>query len=283
MIASDEVEVETTQIFKQRKLELITVDGTVILFFLDVFESESPYVMIFIVQTDERQSIRMDVHKGDLARELRLWLEGKVIRDASLVVPKRVEGAMTQFIKYGKTPKQEDLIMWILSRTELIWGNDPSISFGGLDADIDQNSGHGSNQNQNNRAVEASSGGRSVRIDDGADLFSSSGFNDMSKSSHESLQPPAYTNYPSSTGTMLKLNMEDFTDNDLDNDLEFSEQTQKRLARSTAMSELMSSKVKGRTGAKNTYSTYAMGSERIALGEFEYLTDSPFFMFCFDR
>lgn len=279
MIASDEVEVETTQIFKQRKLELLTVDGTVILFFLDVFESESPYVMIFIIQTAERQSIRMDVHKGDLARELRLWLEGKVIRDASLVVPKRVEGAMTQFIKYGKTPKQEDLIMWILSRTELIWEKDPCISFGGLDADIDQNSGHGSNQNQNNRTVEASSGGRSVRIDDGADLFSSSGFNDMSKSSHESLQPPSYTSYPSSTGTMLKLNMEDFTDNDLDNDLEFSEQTQKRLARSTAMSELMSSKVKGRTGAKNTYSTYAMGSERIALGEFEYLTDSP--LFCF--
>jgi hypothetical protein len=275
MIASDEVEVETTQIFKERKLQLRTVDGTVLHFFIDVFESESPYVMIFIIQTAERHSIRMDVQKADLAKELRLWLEGKIIRDASLLVPKRVEGAMQQFIKYGKTPKQEDLIMWILSRTELIWGNNPCISFGGLDADTEFNSDYRSDQTQNNR-TEALSGGRSVRIDDGAD---SSGFNDMFKSSHESVQPPAYANYPSSSGTQLKLNMEDFTDNDLDNDLEFSEQTQKRLARSTALSELMTSKVKGRTGAKNTYSAYAMGSERNALGKFEFLAGSLFVLF----
>jgi hypothetical protein len=275
MIASDEVEVETTQIFKERKLQLRTFDGTVLHFLIDVFESESPYVMIFIIQTAERQSIRMDVQKADLAKELRLWLEGKIIRDASLLVPKRVVGAMHQFIKYGKTPKQEDLIMWILSRTELIWGNNPCISFGGLDADTEFNSDYRSNQTQNNRA-EALSGGRSVRIDDCAD---SSGFDDMFKSSHESGQPPAYANYPSSSGTQLKLNMEDFTDNDLDNDLEFSEQTQKRLARSTALSELMTSKVKGRTGAKNTYSAYAMGSERNALGKFVFLAGSLFVLF----
>jgi hypothetical protein len=254
---------------------LRTVDGTVLHSFLDVFESESPYVMIFIIQTATRHSIRMDVQKSDLAKELRLWLEGKTIRDASLSVPKRVEEAMQQFIKYGKTPKQEDLIMWILSRTELVWGDNPCISFGGLDADTEFHSDYRSNQNWNNRS-EASSGGRSVRIDDGAD---SSGINDMLKTSHQSIQPPAYANYPSSSGTQLKFNMEDFTDNDLDNDLEFSEQTQKRLARSTALSVLMTSKVKGRTGAKNTYSAYAMGSERNALGEFEYLTDILFVLF----
>lgn len=269
MIAPDEVEVETTQIFNQRKLELRTVDGSVLLFFLDVFESESPYVMIFIVQTAERHSIRMDIHKGDLARELRLWLEGKIIRDASLVVPKRVEGAMQQFIKFGKTPKQEDLIMWILSRTELIWTNQRRISFGGLDAITEANSAHRSNQNQNSRTVEASSKGRSIQIDDRDDLFASSGFNDMFKGITGSTQPPACTSYPSSSGTFPAFSSGYIKDS-ADDDPEFSEQTQKLLSRSAALSELTTCKVKGRAGAKSTYNAYTMGSERNALGEHEY-------------
>jgi len=74
----------------------------------------------------------MDVHKEDLARELRLWLKGKMIRNSSIIIPKRIEDNMTRFVKFGKPPLQEDLIMWMLSRAELQWAPNAAFEFGGL-------------------------------------------------------------------------------------------------------------------------------------------------------
>ena len=76
-----------------------------------------------------------------IALELRLWLEGKIVRNPSILVSTRIEDSINRFIKFGRTPLQEDLILWILSRSELYCS--PSIHkaelvFGGLHQ-IDEN------------------------------------------------------------------------------------------------------------------------------------------------
>ena len=78
--------------------------------------------------------VREDIHKQDLAHEMRAWLEGKEIRQAITVLTPRVHESMTRFIKFGKPPLQEDLIMWIASRCELRWseGHSSQLKFGGL-------------------------------------------------------------------------------------------------------------------------------------------------------
>lgn len=78
--------------------------------------------------------VREDIHKQDLAHEMRAWLEGKEIRQAITVLSPRVHESMSKFIKFGKPPLQEDLIMWIASRCELRWGEGDNsvLKFGGL-------------------------------------------------------------------------------------------------------------------------------------------------------
>lgn len=133
-----QVEVDATCIFR-KSTKLRTIFDAILLFQVSVYESESPYVMIFVVErrTKNEQNvatIRMDVHKQDLANELRLWLfEGKTIQKSAFCVSKRVEHIMQAFVNLNKTPKQEDLIMWILSRAELSLGKQPKMKFGGLD------------------------------------------------------------------------------------------------------------------------------------------------------
>ena len=129
----NEGEVDASLIYSKKQTKLRTVEGSILLFNVDVYECASPYVMIFVVKTQqEHDVVRMDVHKEDLARELRLWLEGKIIRSPAVIVSNRIEGLMQGFVNFGKTPKQEDLISWILSRSELLWGRHSKMSFGGL-------------------------------------------------------------------------------------------------------------------------------------------------------
>ena len=129
----EEVEVDALLIYQKKQTKLRTVEGSILLFNVDVYETATPYVMIFVIKTQqEHVMVRMDVHKEDLARELRLWLEGKMIRSPAVIISSRIEGLMQGFVNFGKTPKQEDLILWILSRSELLWGRHSKLSFGGL-------------------------------------------------------------------------------------------------------------------------------------------------------
>jgi hypothetical protein len=130
----EEVEVDAAQIISKKVMKLRTFDGCIFLCHLDVFESEQPYVIIIVIETQHHHSLRLDVVKEDLARELRLWLEGKQIRSPSIMLPRqsKVSDAILNFVKYGNTPNFSDLITWILSRSELTWGDDPQIHFGGL-------------------------------------------------------------------------------------------------------------------------------------------------------
>jgi Ca2+-binding EF-hand superfamily protein len=133
MAHQEELEVEAVQVLHKR-LKFRTLQGAIFPGYLDVYECETPYVLICKVTTEHEHSVRMDVHKEDLASELRLWLEGKVVRNPAAFPPKRVEEAVQRFVKFGKPPLQEDLIMWILSRSELQWAPEPLFCFGGMRA-----------------------------------------------------------------------------------------------------------------------------------------------------
>jgi hypothetical protein len=151
------LEVDAALIFSKRNTKLRTVDGSILLFNVDVYECEAPYVMIFIVKTGHDHAMaKMDVRKEDLARELRLWLEGKLVRNPAMVVSSRIESLMQGFVNFGKTPKQEDLISWVLSRSELFWGNrHATMAFGGLPkSEFDE---FGSAMNRFQKTVDAHS------------------------------------------------------------------------------------------------------------------------------
>ena len=130
---SKDVYVDARLIFSKNRLKVRTSDGSIIPFNIDVFECGNPYIMFFVLKSMHGHTMtRMDVNKNDLAKELRLWLEGKIIRNPVVVVSTRVDGAMREFIKFGKTPKQDDLILWIMSRSEIQWGAEPTFCFGGF-------------------------------------------------------------------------------------------------------------------------------------------------------
>ena len=89
-------------------------------------------MIIVTVSTEHGHSARTDIHKSDLASEMKEWLEGKSLTQPMHIVPSRIEDAMNKFIKFGKPPLQEDLLLWVASRCELRWSPDTSFKFGGF-------------------------------------------------------------------------------------------------------------------------------------------------------
>jgi len=281
-----EIEVDTIQIFREKQQKLRTVDGIILLFYIDVYESETPYVMIFLIKTAQNHSVRMDIQKDQLAKELRLWLEGKIIRNPAVVASPRIERLMQQFIKFGHTPKQEDLIMWILSRSELYWRSNTSIVFGGNSENIDfndygrdnmrNNTNDRNNTNKGNsdtnfhndypRTVEAAND-RSRNQKSGG-VFASHGFNDLFSESVRDNPSPAYTRHPVNNETGNHAGEIRSKVASQEEDLGTFELTRKLLGRSVALDQLKSSstKIKGRSGAKQALTAGSFGSDQFSLG-----------------
>jgi hypothetical protein len=112
------------------------VHGSLFLAQLLVYEVMTPYCLIITCSTPSNNdypghTLRIDVLKDDLGKELKLWLDGKIIRHPSVLTTQRIDETISKFIRLGKPPIQEDLIMWILSRTELVWGEHAEMLFGG--------------------------------------------------------------------------------------------------------------------------------------------------------
>lgn len=143
--AETEAEVETVLVLTKR-LKLRTITGQITIGDLEVYECENPYLLIFLLTTEYYDGIRMDVHKDDLAKELRHWLQGKNIFNPVLFVPLKIDEAINNFVKFGKTPKQEDMIMWILSRSELYLGSESELVFGGRLIGNENSRGVGNNE-----------------------------------------------------------------------------------------------------------------------------------------
>jgi hypothetical protein len=124
-----EIEIEAVLVLS-KKIKLRSVTGTIVNTAMQVFECENPYVLMILIETLDGQNARMDVQKQDLACELRRWLEGKSLRYPSVMLPIRIEEAINRFVRFGKTPLQDDLILWLLSRSELYLGNTNQLVFG---------------------------------------------------------------------------------------------------------------------------------------------------------
>jgi hypothetical protein len=190
---------------------------------------------------------------------------------------------MQQFIKFGHTPKQEEFIMWILSRSELHWRNNRCIIFGGTsenndlnnigrdDMRINTNDRNGkiksnSNMNYHNdypRTVGAAND-RS-RSQKSGGVFASTGFNDIFSESVRDLPSPAYTRHPVNNDSSNRTGESRPKVICQGEDLGSFELTKKLLGRSIALDQLRSSsiEVKGRSGAKHTLT---VGSDQLSLG-----------------
>lgn len=248
MLDSDEIEVETSQIMKGRRIKLRTNDRAVLPVVLNVFECESPYVMIFIISISETYSLRMDVQKGDLARELGLWLEGKNLENPAFVTSSQGERLMQQFIKFGKAPSQEDLILWILSRSELDLGRIDCMRFGGAFAG---NNVCGAESSFDEMTAREST----FHIGNGSNHV-----NSISSSAYY----PVLTSHTSSESYMsMNANTSDSLSRD---PFETFKLTRTLLGQSYPISELAARKPKSRVGIKYDLSTRLLRSQLNMLG-----------------
>lgn len=252
-----EQEVETVLVLT-KKLKLRTAAGQLIAGFLKVFECEMPYVIVILVDTEYGQTVRMDVHKEDLAAELRQWLEGKQVRNPAVLIPTRIEDAINRFIKFGKTPLQEDLIMWILSRSELYLStHDPNLVFGGqpieaLGEDRGYDAEYANEYNRNAMAAMKTDylNDQQYRIENAVGRgnkleFSLPGKPGTSSASFPATQIHKVTSRSEDQGMFAM--------------------TRKLLGKSATMEMLKQKKVKGREGARKTVTSATWNSENLEL------------------
>ena len=130
MKEDEEIEVEAVQVMK-KSLKLRTVSdiwseaGRALLtlpflFFafqvhgqlfrgtLECYECSEPYVIIVTVSTEHGHTARTDIHKSDLASEMKQWLEGKSLTQPMHIVPSRIEDAMNK-IALALGPTKHDV------------------------------------------------------------------------------------------------------------------------------------------------------------------------------
>lgn len=99
---------------------------------VNIYECAKPcYVLVFLINKEDHSSLRMDIHKHDLAAEIRRWLEGSNALTALLPSSKRLDENMMKFVKFGNPPEPNILHKWILSRSELSWTK-AKLCFGGM-------------------------------------------------------------------------------------------------------------------------------------------------------
>ena len=271
----NEQEVEAVLVLR-KKMKLRTITGQLFTGIVEVYEVEVPYIIIVNVRTEHDHSARMDVHSEDLARELREWMSGKMLRNAMFVVPNRIEDVITKFVKFGKTPIQEDIIMWVLSRAELQWAPESKLVFGGIlledkngllidvVASDDPFAGiniansyptttsaaiKGSNYRQQQNRIENSLNSPSA----GDFVGRQSGVMQQ----HRKDAPPS-----SSPPRVVRANRTSFDEQDMGTHA----LTRELIGKSAALDQLKRSKVKGREGAKAVLTASQLTNEHWKLG-----------------
>ena len=154
----EEIQTYGIPIMKRRSMRLSTDFGSALPSIVSVYELEDPYTLVIlgiikpesVVNNDPlvEESLRMNITRSDISRELRLWINGKELLRPCCGISRSVEKSMMKYVKFGSIPAQESLILWILSRCEIYEDsteNDPgklSCKFGGKsregDKDIDE-------------------------------------------------------------------------------------------------------------------------------------------------
>lgn len=130
---------------KQMRLSSSTLSkGNQLVSQISAYEIESPYTLIISGSIRVQENLydedfqtltfRMDVTRDDIIRELRKWLDGAAIENPCCSPSKNIENSMMKYVKLGNIPTREVLVLWILSRSELTKGFQPSAAmcfFGG--------------------------------------------------------------------------------------------------------------------------------------------------------
>lgn len=102
---------------------------------LTVQEVDEPYALHFHLQSDDAEG-SMFAHRmvdaAAIASELRHWLHGKAVPHPCIALKPAVDKAMTKYVRFGLPPAQKELISWMLSRMQLVAGEDDKwdLSFG---------------------------------------------------------------------------------------------------------------------------------------------------------
>ena len=110
---------EKTHVILNKRLKLQWSTGDSFVCNMHGLECLEPYTFTIILEGVS--SCRIDILKHELANELTAWLGGDQLEGRpALIVSKRIEEAMLNFIKFGRPPKQSDIYMWILSRTLIL-------------------------------------------------------------------------------------------------------------------------------------------------------------------
>lgn len=117
-------QVDVTLIVK-KSVKLRTQTGNFIFGNVHVFESDSPYALIFMISYEENSCLRMDAGKADIAMQLKKWMDGEYVKNPCVVISSEIEEAIIKYVKFNSPPKPSDLVMWILSRTEICDYQDP--------------------------------------------------------------------------------------------------------------------------------------------------------------
>lgn len=193
---------------------------------LHALEYRDPYTlsMLFVGEP----YCRIDISKDQLASELKQWLNGKRLVKAAVSISERIRCSIMDFIKFGTPPKQTDLFLWLLSRTEVLnRGDSVELYFGGIN--------HPAARDENTTIQHKTISSKSTKN------FSSS------ISGQESLQQGGIkTSRPKSAPTQRRRR-------DDNNALSNFDVTEQILGKSNALAQLPQQRVKGREGATQSY------------------------------
>ncbi len=259
--SNDEGEIDAILIL-QKKMKLRSAQGNLFPAEVTVYEVIAPYSLLLVVSTQHVQQIRADITKDMIARELRAWLDGKNISNPLILIPNRIEEAITKYIKFGTPPVQEDLIMWLLSRSELALGPNAKLIFGGAPSPFTKTetveSVHVLVNNKDNTDT--------IELTNEFPNNTKTSTNDFKRpSSAPSGSKSKSMTYP---GTESIANKEkswvaDKKATDFNNSYYL---TQKLIGKSKALAALDKAKAKGRSDAKATVSIATVSSEQFRIG-----------------
>lgn len=260
-----ELEVDTVLIFKKR-IKLRLINGELTQGDLRVFECEEPYVLVFLIETQVHEELRMDIFKDDLARELRSWIEGKYIRHPAVLVPVRIDEAINKFVKFAKTPKQEDLVMWILSRCEVYpqssSDHTTEIVFGGRSLeDSDARLVEWKEQSVNNPFAKTATIAAALATRDDSAYRGQANHSELMTTSVHTRGPETNQQLQKSKKTSTRNGMSKSLNFKHGDDMGMFEMTRQLLGTSQTLESLKSGRVQGRDGAKQVLKTTTWTSE----------------------
>lgn len=228
----------TIQLINRKKIEVLT----------HFLEYKLPFSMTIILINEKYA--RLDITKQQLAEEMRGWLNGKRILTPCLITGIRLETSMMNFVKFGKTPIQSDLFLWILGRCEVNWSTlHPLIFFGGrsettlqrIDLNMNDNNDNDNNTNGSDELQKIKQGSCMIPEKEIPSSFQNNSIqNNTFSKSRPSSAPHQRTSRSFNSTT---------------NDFGTFEVTKSLLGKSHAMEQLSKQKVKGREAAKTNYVT----------------------------